>query len=129
MPPKVAPGCSPGSAPFWSPKWRVIQTDPSFFGKPWNQPRMSAKSRSTQMYGQVVTSLPLSIALTTRKNSMYWLRAGSSSSLPPSVQLCQSAKIAAARPGSVGCGSRPGGRTARTASGSAQYSITMRSPT
>ena len=90
---------------------------------------MSAKSRSTQMYGQVVTSRPLSIALTTRKNSMYWLRAGSSSSVPPSVQLCQSAKIAAARPGSVGCGSSPGGRMARTASGSAQYSITIRSPT
>ena len=37
--------------------------------------------------------------------------------MPPSVQLCQSAKIAAARPGSVGCGSRPGGSTARTAVG------------
>ena len=90
---------------------------------------MRAKSRSTQMYGHVVTSRPSSIALTTMKNSMYWLRAGSSSSVPPSVQLCQSEKMAAARPGSVGCGSRPGGRIARTASGSAQYSITRLSPT
>ena len=90
---------------------------------------MSAKSRSTQMYGQVVTSLPPSIALTTRKNSMYWLRAGSSSSVPPSVQLCQSAKIAAARPGSVGCGSRPGRQHRAHGVRVAQYSITIRSPT
>ena len=61
---------------------RVIQIEPSFFGKPWIQPRASAKSRSTQMYGQVVTCSPSSSALTTMKNSLYWLRAGSSSSSP-----------------------------------------------
>ena len=48
---------------------RVIQTEPSFFGKPWIQPRASAKSWSTQMNGQVVTSSPSSSALTTMKNS------------------------------------------------------------
>ena len=49
---------------------RVIQTSPSFFGKPWIHPRASAKSWSTQMNGQVVTSSSPSIALTTMKNSL-----------------------------------------------------------
>ena len=84
VPPKTAPGLTPGSAGLSRPKVRVIQIEPSFFGKPWIQPRASAKSRSTQMYGQVVTSSPSSSALTTRKNSLYWQRDGSSSS-PPSV--------------------------------------------
>ena len=87
---------------------RVIQIEPSFFGKPWIQPRASAKSRSTQMYGQCVTSSPSSSALTTRKNSRYCERDGSTSSPPPSEDDCQSAKIAAQRPAS-GCGSRPAG--------------------
>ena len=108
---------------------RVIQTEPSFFGKPCTQPRASAKSRSTQMYGQVVMCLPSSIAFTTMKNSWYWPRAGSSSSQPWSERLCQSTNSAAARPGSSGKGSTPGGSTAATASGSAQYSSTRKSPT
>ena len=47
--PKRAPSSMPGSAGPPSPKLRVIQIDPSFFGNPWIQPRVSAKSRSTQM--------------------------------------------------------------------------------
>ena len=44
---------------------RVIHTSPSFFGKPWIQPRAIAKSWSTQMNVQVVTGSPSSSALTT----------------------------------------------------------------
>ena len=102
--------------------------EPSFFGKPCTQPRTRAKSRSTQMYGQVVTGSPSRRAFTTTKNSLYWLRTGSSSSSPESEHDCQSMKSAALRPGS-GCGSSPGGSTAATASGSAQYSMTTKSPT
>ncbi len=74
----------PGSAGPPRPKLRVIQIEPSFFGNPWIQPRVSAKSRSTQMYEHVVTSSPSSSALTTMKNSLYWERDGSTSSSPPS---------------------------------------------
>ena len=56
----------PGAARQASWYVRVIQTSPSFFGKPWIHPRASAKSWSTQMNGQVVTSSPSSSALTTR---------------------------------------------------------------
>jgi hypothetical protein len=42
---------------------------PSFFGNPWTQPRARAKSWSTQMNTQVVTSSPSSRALATMKNS------------------------------------------------------------
>ena len=52
-----------------TPKVRVIQMEPSFLGKPWIQPRANAKSWSTQMNGQVVTSSPSRSALTTIKNS------------------------------------------------------------
>ena len=69
VPPWRPPGLSPGSAATSSPNVRVIQIEPSFFGKPWIQPRASAKSWSTQMNGQVVTSSPSSSALTTMKNS------------------------------------------------------------
>ena len=102
--------------------------EPSFFGNPCTQPRTSAKSLSTQMYGHSVTGSPSRSAFTTTKNSRYWLRIGSSSSSRESVHDCQSMKSAALRPGS-GCGSRPGGSTASTASGSAQYSMTTKSPT
>ena len=52
VPPKRAPGpCRDRRGPS-SPKVRVIQIEPSFFGNPWIQPRARAKSRSTQMYGQ-----------------------------------------------------------------------------
>ena len=61
---------------------RVIQIEPSFFGKPWIQPRASAKSRSTQMYGHVVTSSPSRSALTTMKNSLYCERDGSTQLVP-----------------------------------------------
>jgi hypothetical protein len=101
--------------------------EPSFLGNPCTQPRASAKSRSTQMYGHVVTGSPSRSALTTTKNSLYWLRTGSSSSSRELEQDCQSTKSAAHRPGSE-CGSSPGGRTASTASGLAQYSITRKSP-
>jgi len=111
-----------------SPNARVMCTEPSFLGNPWIQPRTSAKSASTQMYGQVVTCSPARLALTTRKNSRYWPRTGSSSSWPESPQDCQSANTAAARPGSGAYGSIPGGSTAATASGSAQYSTTRKSP-
>ena len=97
----------------------MIQTSPSFFGNPWSQPRASAKSRSTQMNGQVVTSSPSSSALATTKNSLYCDRDGSVSSGPPSEHDCQSANTAAQRPPS-GCGSMPSGRIDATASGSAQ---------
>ena len=83
-----------------SPKVRVIQIEPSFFGKPCSQPRVSAKSRSTQMKGQVVTSSPSRRALTTTKHSLYCEREGSSSSPPASEHDCQSAKTSAQRPGS-----------------------------
>ena len=63
------------------------------------------------------------------KNSLYWLRIGSSSSSPESEHDCQSTNSAAARPGSSGYGASPGGSTAATAAGSAQYSITRKSPT
>ncbi len=128
VPPNAAPGRSPGSASESSPNVRVIQTEPSFFGKPCTQPRASAKSRSTQMYGHVVTWRPSSTPFTTRKNSWYWPRAGSSSSPPCSERLCQSTNSAAARPGSSAYGSTPGGSTAATAAGSAQYSSTRKSP-
>ena len=96
---------------------RVIQIEPSFFGKPWIQPRTSAKSRSTQMYGQVVTSSPSSSALTTMKNSLYCERDGSTSS-SPRLGAATASRRTRRRSGRVsGCGSRPGGRTARTASG------------
>ncbi len=111
-----------------SPNDRVISIWASFLGNPWIHPRTSAKSLSTQMYGQVVTASPSSIAFTTMKNSLYCPRAGSSSSSPESEHDCQSTKRAAHRPGSA-CGSSPGGSTAATAAGSAQYSITRKSPT
>src|SRR3954466_9512911 len=101
----------PGSAGPPRPKERVIQISPSFLGKPCSQPRASAKSRSTQMNGQVVTSSPSSSALATTKNSLYCEREGSSSSSPPSEHDCQSANTAAQRPAS-GCGSRPPGGVA-----------------
>ena len=100
VPPNIAPAFTPGSAGLSSPKVRVIQIEPSFFGKPWSQPRVSAKSRSTQMKGHVVTSSPSSRALTTRNTSLYWEREGSVSSLPCSEHDCQSANTAAQRPGS-----------------------------
>ena len=46
---KREPARRPGSARVSRPKVRVIHTEPSFFGKPWIQPRARAKSRSTQM--------------------------------------------------------------------------------
>ena len=61
------------------------------------------------MYGQVVTCSPSRSALTTRKNSRYWEREGSSSSAPSAEHDCQSTNNAAQRPGS-GYGSRPSGR-------------------
>ena len=44
MPANVDPLATPGSARQSSPKLRVSQIEPSFFGKPWIQPRISAKS-------------------------------------------------------------------------------------
>jgi hypothetical protein len=123
VPAKVRP-----SARQSRPNDRVMSIRASFFGKPWIHPRTSAKSVSTQMYGQLVTSSPSSMAFTTMKNSLYWPRIGSISSSPESEHDCQSTKSAAHRPGSA-CGSRPGGRTATTAAGSAQYSMTRKSPT
>ena len=123
VPAKVRP-----SARQSSPNARVMSIWASFLGKPWIQPRASAKSLSTQMYGQVVTSSPSSVAFTTMKNSLYCPRAGSSSSSPESEHDCQSTKSAAQRPGSA-CGSSPSGRKAATAAGSAQYSMTRKSPT
>ena len=117
--PNRAPGSMPGSAGPPSPKLRVIQIEPSFFGKPWIQPRASAKSRSTQMYEQTVTSSPSSRPLTTTNTSLYCERDGSTSSSPPSEHDCQSAATNAQRPGS-GCGSMPSGRNATALSGSAQ---------
>ena len=64
--PNRAPGSMPGSAGPPRPKLRVIQIEPSFFGKPWIQPRAIAKSWSTQMNVQVVTAWPSRSALTTR---------------------------------------------------------------
>ncbi len=129
VPPNVAPGLTPGSARQSTPNVRVIQTEPSFFGKPWIQPRTSAKSRSTQIAGQVVTCSPSRVAFRIRKNSLYWLRAGSTSSLRSVTQLCQSTNSAAARPGSSAYGSSPAGSAAAAASGSHQNSITRKSPT
>ena len=110
------------------PKLRVCQTEPSFFGKPWIQPRASAKSWSTQQYGQVVTSSPSSSALTTTYASRYCERDGSTSSSPVSEKPCHSATTAEQRPGS-GCGSRPSGSSAVAAAGSAQKSTTRKVPT
>ena len=81
------------------------------------------------MYGHVVTASPPSDPATTTKNSLYCPRAGSTSSSPPSEHDCQSTKSAAHRPGSSANGSIPSGSTAATAAGSAQYSITRKSPT
>ncbi len=128
MAPKVAPALTPGSAGLSRPKVRVIQIEPSFFGNPCSQPRVSAKSRSTQMNGHVVTSSPSSSALTTTNASLYCEREGSSSSPPADEHDCQSAKTKAQRPGS-GCGSRPAGRHETAFSGSAQNSTTRKSPT
>ena len=97
----------------------MIQIEPSFFGKPWIQPRVSAKSRSTQMYEQTVTSSPSRSPLTTTNTSLYCERDGSTSSSPVSEHDCQSAATKAQRPGS-GCGSIPSGRKATAFSGSAQ---------
>ena len=97
----------------------MIQIEPSFFGKPWIHPRVRAKSRSTQMYEQTVTSSPSSSPLTTTNTSLYCDRDGSTSSSPAAEHDCQSAAMKAQRPGS-GCGSIPSGRNATARSGSAQ---------
>jgi hypothetical protein len=64
--PKRDPGASAGAARVSRLNVRVIQTSPSFFGKPWIHPRAIAKSWSTQMNAQVVTCWPSRSALTTR---------------------------------------------------------------
>src|SRR6478609_696379 len=124
----MAPALMPGSAGLSRPNVRVIQIDPSFFGKPCSNPRVSAKSRSTQMNGQVVTCSPSSSALTTTNASLYCERDGSTSSPPDDEHDCQSANTNAQRPGS-GCGSMPAGRHETAFSGSAQNSTTRKSPT
>ena len=52
--PKRAPGSSRGVA-LPAANSRVMWIEPSFFGKPWIQPRYIAKSLSAQMYTQRLT--------------------------------------------------------------------------
>ena len=111
VPPKTAPACTPGSARLSRPNVRVIQIEPSFFGKPWTQPRASAKSRSTQMYGQVVTCSPSSSGVDDEEELLVLAARGVDELVAVRRSATASRRTAPrARPGSSGYGSSPSGQ-------------------